>query len=92
MVALQRLLPLLAALAITAAMAGPTTVAPPEAAAAASAPADTAPHAHRRTSAACAAHASASEAGGRITSKVRHIPDEGDPCADSRGVAPPLPR
>lgn len=25
---------------------------------------------------------------GGVTSKVRHVPNEDDPCADSRGVAP----
>lgn len=37
--------------------------------------------------AACAP-ARASEASGRLTSKLRHIPDENDPCADSRGAGP----
>lgn len=42
-------------------------------------------------SAACPAHVGASQAG-RATSKVRHIPVEGDPCATSSGVAKPVPR
>ncbi len=41
-------------------------------------------------SAACPAHVGASQAG-RATSKVRHIPVEGDPCATSNGVAKPSP-
>jgi hypothetical protein len=41
-------------------------------------------------SAACPAHVGASQAG-RATSKVRHIPAEGDPCATSNGVAKPTP-
>jgi hypothetical protein len=47
----------------------------------------------RAASAACAAPgASRALRSHGPTSKVRHIPDEGDPCADSTGVAPPLPR
>jgi hypothetical protein len=42
-------------------------------------------------SAACPAHVGASQAG-RATSKVRHIPVEGEPCATSSGVAKPTPR
>ena len=42
-------------------------------------------------SAACPAHVGASQAG-RATSKVRHVPNEGDPCATSIGVARPTPR
>ena len=41
-------------------------------------------------SAACPAHAGASQVG-RATSKVRHIPAEGDPCVSSNGLAKPVP-
>jgi hypothetical protein len=59
----------------------------------ASAPASGAVRATRAASAACAsAGASVPRRGHAVTSKVRHIPDEGDACADSSGVAPPLPR
>ena len=40
---------------------------------------------------ACASRAGASAALRRATSKVRHIPDESDPCAESTGVASRLP-
>lgn len=34
--------------------------------------------------------ASAAHRLGAASSKGRHVPDEGDPCADSRGVARPV--
>ena len=89
MVMLSRLSPILAALAATAAMAGPAAPAASEPAATASAPQRVVAHARPRASAACAAHPPDSAAVGHVTSKVRHIPDESDPCADSRGVALP---
>jgi hypothetical protein len=47
----------------------------------------------RAASSACARPpASAPHAGAGLSSKVRHIPDEGDPCADSQGLAAPLKR
>ena len=59
----------------------------------ASAPASGAVHATRVASAACASPgASVPRRGPAVTSKVRHVPDESDPCAESSGVAPPLPR
>ena len=59
----------------------------------ASAPASGAVRATRAASAACASlGASTPQRGHAVTSKVRHIPVEGDACADSAGVAPPLPR
>ena len=62
-------------------------------AAAPAVPASAAVRATRAASASCAAPtASAPRRGHAVTSKVRHIPDEGDPCATSTGVAPPLPR
>ena len=65
----------------------------PIAAAAASAPASAAAPAQRAGSAACAPPGASVPRGGHMaTSKVRHIPDEGDPCANSSGIAPPLPR
>ena len=64
-----------------------------QAAAAASSPASAADRATRAGSAACASPgASVPRGGPMVTSKVRHIPVEGDPCADSSGIAPPLPR
>lgn len=63
------------------------------AAASTSAPASGAAHATRAASTACAAPgASAPRRGHAVTSKVRHVPDEGDPCADSTGVARPFTR
>ena len=63
---------------------------------AASAPASAASaplRATRAASAACASlSASTPRLGHAVTNKVRHIPDEGAPCPDSTGVAPPLPR
>ena len=32
----------------------------------------------------------ASPAAGSVSSKVRHVPNEGDPCAGTHGVAPRL--
>ena len=67
-------------------------VATPEAATA-SAPASTPLRATRAASAACGAPgASRPMRSHVVTSKVRHIPVESDPCADTDGVAPPLPR
>jgi len=44
----------------------------------------------RAVPAACAAQAASAPHVDRTpTSKLRHIPDEGEPCADSRGVAMP---
>ena len=64
-----------------------------EAAAAASASASAAIRTTRAGSAACAPPGASVPRGGHgVTSKVRHIPDEGDPCANSSGIAPPLPR
>ena len=61
--------------------------------ASAAAPASGAVRATRVASAACASPgASVPRRGPAVTSKVRHVPDESDPCADSHGVAPPLPR
>ena len=69
------------------------TVAGVPATAPASAPASGAARATRAASAACASlGASMPQRGHAVTSKVRHIPVEGDACADSAGVAPPLPR
>ncbi len=57
---------------------------------AASAPASAPLRATRAASAACASlSASTPRLGHAVTSKVRHIPDEGAPCPDSTGVAPP---
>lgn len=56
-------------------------------------PASAPVRATRAASAACAPlGASGPMRGHRLTSKVRHIPDESDPCADSTGVKPSLPR
>jgi hypothetical protein len=73
--------------ATSGASAGSTLPATP------AAPASAAVRATRAASAACASPAaSMPRRGHAVTSKVRHIPDEGDPCADSTGVAPPSPR
>jgi len=59
----------------------------------ASAPASTPLRATRAASAACAASAASRPMRSHVvTSKVRHIPNESDPCADTAGVAPPLSR
>jgi hypothetical protein len=87
------LLSLAAALGI---VCGTASAAPPgstTAAVEASAPASGAVRATRAASAACGmTAASAPVLNHAPTSKVRHVPDEGDPCADSRGVGMPLPR
>ncbi|MYM75093.1 hypothetical protein GTP56_23265 [Duganella sp. FT134W] len=49
------------------------------------APAVSAANQGSSASAACGATASATAT---ATSKVRHIPDENDPCAESRGLPP----
>jgi hypothetical protein len=57
---------------------------------AASAPASAAIRATRGASAACGyAAASSARLNRAVTSKVRRIPIEGDPCASSTGTAPP---
>ena len=82
--------PTIPALCLALATCGATAATPPSApASAASAPV----RATRAASAACAPlGASRPRRGHVVTSKVRHIPDESDPCADSTGVTPPLPR
>jgi hypothetical protein len=80
--------------AALAAACGTASCAPvaPTAAKVTSAPASASAQA-RAVSAACAGQgASASRVDRALTSKVRHIPDEADPCADSRGVAMPAAR
>jgi hypothetical protein len=78
-----------ALLACAAAHAAPPAMSP--LAPAASAPASAAVRATRGASAACGyTTASSPRLRHAVTSKVRHIPIEGDPCASSAGVAPPL--
>ena len=88
--------PTLPALGLALAACGAAAGASATAATAATAPASTASaplRATRAASAACASlSASTPRLGHVVTSKVRHIPDEGAPCPDSAGVAPPLPR
>ena len=86
--------PTIPALCLALATCGATAATPPSAPASAASGASAAPvRATRAASAACAPlGASRPRRGHVVTSKVRHIPDESDPCADSTGVTPPLPR